>query len=131
MPVTHEWQPRFQQHLFTVEGEVDLSTADVLSGRLLLALLSPASTRVCLNMAAVRFIDSTGWGMLEDLGEIAAALGKSLLVVEPSERVLRVIRLLGRGAGVRQVIRPDGHSTYLRCDLRAARSFPGCSPSPR
>ena len=82
-------------------------------------------------MAAVTFFDSAGLDALTDIGEMAAAVGKSLLLVEPSERVVRVIELLGRGAGLSQAICAGRRTTYFRCEGYSALGCwerPGTDP---
>lgn len=128
MRVHHKWRQEHQRDIFTIEGDVDLSTADVLFDRLLPAVFSGESNGVWANMAAVTFFDSAGLDALTDIGEMAAALGKSLLLVEPSERVVRVIELLGRGAGLGQMVCAGRPTTYFRCDGYSAL---GCWQRPR
>lgn len=114
MWVTQPWQGAHRTDVFTVHGELDLLTADVLFDRLVPAVLSAESDTVCVNMAAVTFLDLAGFDALTELGKMAAVLGKALVLVEPSEHVVRLIQLLGFGGGLREVVRAGRRTTCFR-----------------
>lgn len=114
MQVIRERRRRHRRDVFTIRGDVDMSSADVLFDALLSAVLSTDSDTVFVNMADVTFFDSTGLDVLVDLREMAAACGKDVLLVEPSDRVTRVIELAGRGQGLRQVMRAGRRTTYVQ-----------------
>jgi anti-anti-sigma factor len=114
MQVASILRRRERRHSFTVTGDVDLSNADHLFEAVLPAVLSPDSDVVFVNMAGVLFFDSTGFEVLVDLGELAAACGKDLIVVKPSKAVARVIDLAGRRHDRHQAVERGRWTTYMR-----------------
>lgn len=77
-----------------VHGELDLATTP----RLLHAVLGPlamGAADVTVSLRQVDFIDSTGVVGLLHLRDAIAGHGGRLVLVEPSERVQRVLELTG------------------------------------
>jgi anti-anti-sigma factor len=76
--------------ILAVTGEIDISTAAAFEAALHEAM--EASGRVVIDLSGVRFMDSTGLGVLmrahKNQGEAAA---DSLRLAAPSERVVRVL----------------------------------------
>ena len=80
-----------------VAGEVDVYTAPTLRQHLRDAT-SGASPRIVVDMAAVKFLDSTGLGVLVGaMGRVREADGSMRLVVT-SDHILKVLRITGLDA---------------------------------
>ncbi|MGY4645416.1 anti-sigma B factor antagonist [Cellulomonas sp. URHB0016] len=80
------------QTVVDVVGEIDVSTADVLRERLL-DLLDQDRTDLVIDLRGVRFMDSTGLGVLVGTLKKARLLGGRLQLVIDSERLLKVFRI--------------------------------------
>src|SRR5690242_8627373 len=76
----------------TLAGEIDLATAPGVRQALMAALDSRDSLTV--NMAAVRFIDATGIGVLIAAANRARDRGGTLILQAPSQPVRRIIGIL-------------------------------------
>ncbi|WP_443623127.1 STAS domain-containing protein [Cellulomonas fengjieae] len=80
------------QTVVEVAGEIDVSTADVLRDRLT-ELLDRDRTDLVIDLREVRFMDSTGLGLLVGtLKKVRLAGGRLQLVID-SERLLKVFRI--------------------------------------
>jgi anti-anti-sigma factor len=80
--------------LVEVRGDLDRSGA-VEFRRALSALLAGSPTAaVALDLARVQFMDCAGARCLVWAAEQAAADGRSMTLLRPSDRVLRLLRLL-------------------------------------
>jgi len=79
------------EHL-EVLGEVDLASADQFAAAMDL-LLARGTSRACVRMAGVTFIDSSGLAALLRGHRSAADRNITLVVVEPSEPVRALLRL--------------------------------------
>lgn len=100
-----------------VGGEIDVYTAPVLRERL--ATLHEAGRHhLVVDLRAVRFMDSTGLGVLVGVLKRVRLSGGSLALVIDSERVLKVFRI----TALTQIF--DIHST-----LAAALAVPLPSPA--
>ncbi|MDQ2624116.1 MAG: STAS domain-containing protein [Actinomycetota bacterium] len=75
-----------------VGGEIDVYTAPVLRERLA-ALHEAGQQHLVVDLRAVRFMDSTGLGVLVGVLKRVRLAGGSLLLVIDSERVLKVFRI--------------------------------------
>ena len=83
-----------QTHVVSPTGEVDALTAPML-GRRLLGLVGQGKTSLVVDLSGVTFMDSTGIGVLVNA---LRALGRSegrLVLVCPTERVLRPFQITG------------------------------------
>jgi len=80
--------------LVTAVGEIDASTADLLSSVVSKALADGYSY-VVVDFAQVGFIDSTGLGVLVRSHRAAVASDAAFAVVHPTPQTLKLIRLLG------------------------------------
>jgi anti-anti-sigma factor len=78
-----------------VVGEVDLNCADDLAAVGVLHLADPAIHSVIVDLAAVTFLDSTGIGALVRIRNAARESGKSLALRNPSDSVMRVLKITG------------------------------------
>ena len=114
MRVTRSFRPRARRDGYTVSGDIDAACADTLIHALLPAVLSTESDTVLSNMAGVTFCDSAGVGVLLELREIAALWGKELLLVSPSEWVLRVVDLMGESKRLRRLTVAGEPATYYQ-----------------
>jgi anti-sigma B factor antagonist len=76
-----------------VSGDVDVATAGtVLSSGLELLNNRQVPSTLALDLTNVTFIDSTGLGVLVSLRNAA---GDDLVLLDPSERVLRLLDITG------------------------------------
>lgn len=80
------------QTVVEVDGEIDVSSADALRDELS-TLLDRDRTDLVIDLRAVRFMDSTGLGVLVGtLKKVRLAGGRLQLVID-SERLLKVFRI--------------------------------------
>ena len=89
-----QWSTARSPHQVSVflEGEVDLSTADVLRN-LLAEVLAEHPTKVVVDMAGVSFLDSTGIRCLLAAHAAAATGGCRLVVRRPTRAILRIFTI--------------------------------------
>jgi anti-sigma B factor antagonist len=78
----------------SLSGEIDLSTAPLLSGTVG-DLLTESPPRVVLDMAGVTFCDSQGLGTLVVLSRRAAMAQSYLVLTNVGEFLLRVLDITG------------------------------------
>jgi anti-sigma B factor antagonist len=81
-------------------GEIDVLTAPRL-GRRLLGLVDEGKTRLVVDLSRVTFMDSTGIGVLLNALKRARGRDGGLVLVCPSERVLRPFQVTGLVAHLR------------------------------
>jgi anti-sigma B factor antagonist len=81
-------------HVLSPKGEVDARTAPQLARRLLW-LAEEGKTGVVVDLSGVRFIDSTGLGVLLNGLRVLGSRSGRLVVVCPNERVLRPFQVTG------------------------------------
>ena len=79
-----------------LRGELDMSTAEDLSGRLD-ALLADGRHRIVLDLTDLDFVDSTGLSTIVRARTSAVQAGGSLAISSASHRVRRVFDLTGLG----------------------------------
>jgi anti-sigma B factor antagonist len=87
-----------------VEGELDLATAPVLA-----AHLDPLPSwchDVVIDVAGLRFVDSTGLGVLLRAHHVARDEGRRLLLASPSDRLRRLLEISAL-ADILLVAEPD------------------------
>jgi anti-anti-sigma factor len=91
-----QWSTARLPHQVSVvlEGEVDLSTADVLSN-LLAEVLAERPSKVVVDLAGVSFLDSTGIKCLLAAQTAAASGGCRLVVRRPTRAILRIFTICG------------------------------------
>jgi anti-sigma B factor antagonist len=75
-----------------VDGEIDVSSADALRDQLS-ELLERDRTDLVIDLRAVRFMDSTGLGVLVGTLKKVRLAGGQLQLVIDSERLLKVFRI--------------------------------------
>jgi anti-sigma B factor antagonist len=78
----------------SLSGEIDLSTAPLLSGTIN-ELLADAPPRVVLDMSGVTFCDSQGLGTLVVLSRKAGLAHSYLVLTNVGEFLLRVLDITG------------------------------------
>ncbi|MGK5738738.1 STAS domain-containing protein [Micromonospora sp. URMC 103] len=78
-------------------GEVDMATADVLHAALTNVLRRPEIRAVVVDLAEVRFLDSSGIRVLVSAATTARRDGVTLRVVDPQPVVARVLRITSVG----------------------------------
>ena len=81
-------------------GEIDVLTAPQL-GRRLLGLVDEGKTRLVVDLSRVTFMDSTGIGVLLNALRRATGRDGSLVLVCPTERILRPFQVTGLVAHLR------------------------------
>lgn len=82
-----------------VSGELDMATVPALECAAL-ALLS-VTPRLVLELERTTFIDSSGYRLIQTLGERASSEGGELTLIANSAPVQRLLELLGPPPGVR------------------------------
>jgi len=81
-------------HVVAPCGEVDVVTAPQL-GRRLLGLADEGKTRVVVDLSQVTFMDSTGIGVLLNALKHMRLRKGALVLVCPTERILRPFQITG------------------------------------
>jgi anti-sigma B factor antagonist len=79
--------------VLTLAGEIDISCAEQIGDLAVGTLESHCIRLLALDMSAVTFVDSSGMGALVRMFQEAKAQGKGLSVRNPSEPVLKLLRL--------------------------------------
>ena len=93
--IVHRSQVRPGLALVTVEGEVDLHTADQVREAIVGAIGEWQPTELRVNLAAVPFMDSMGISALIAGYRAAAAAEVAFRVVEPSRGLLSLLEITG------------------------------------
>ena len=86
--------PTPERYTIRVSGEVDISNADKLREAIDFSLEQPTE-EICLDLADVAYIDSTGIGVLVGAAHHAADRGKGFSAINAQAGVMRVAQLLG------------------------------------
>jgi anti-sigma B factor antagonist len=81
-------------HVVSVRGEIDAATAPRLGSRLF-GLADEGKTGVVVDLSEVTFMDSTGIGVLLNALNHFATRHAQMVLVCPSERVLRPLEITG------------------------------------
>jgi anti-sigma B factor antagonist len=81
-------------HVVEPRGEIDALTAPRL-GRRLLGLVAEGKTRLVVDLSLVTFMDSTGIGVLLNALRRVTGRDGGLVLVCPTERVLRPFQVTG------------------------------------
>lgn len=92
MDVSVHTYPSGERTVVEVGGEIDVYTAPVLRERLA-ALHEAGARHLIVDLRAVRFMDSTGLGVLVGALKRVRLSSGSLLLVIDSERVLKVFKI--------------------------------------
>lgn len=77
--------------LISIGGEIDLNTVNVLESHIDDALLQKKD--IIIDMSNVRFIDSTGIGLLVQTYKRLKQYGKSITITNAQESVRKVFRI--------------------------------------
>lgn len=75
-------------------GEIDVYTAPFVRERLD-EVIHDGKIDIIVDLSAVRFLDSTGLGVLVGRLKLARGLGGALRLVSPDDRVLKVFQITG------------------------------------
>ena len=86
--------PTPERYTIRVSGEVDISNADKLREAIDVSLEQPTE-EICLDLADVAYIASTGIGVLVGAAHHAADRGKGFSAINAQAGVMRVAQLLG------------------------------------
>jgi anti-sigma B factor antagonist len=78
-----------------VTGEVDVATCGLLGDRLLRVVTDEDFRGLVVNLAGVRFLDSTGLGVLVGVWRRVAAATAGLALAAPAPQVQRVLHTAG------------------------------------
>src|ERR1700729_2242441 len=105
-------------------GEIDVATAPVLKSRLV-ALLDGGFTRYVLDLSGVRYLDSTGLGVLIGFGRRLNGDGRIALAHVPGP-VLALLELTGLDASFEVFATNEDALAHLRGERQVAQ--PGLSP---
>jgi anti-sigma B factor antagonist len=109
----------------TITGEVDLATAPRLKSSLL-ELLDEGFSRFVLDLSAVRYLDSTGLGVLIAFSRRLPEEGRIVLAHTP-EPVLSLLELTGLDAQFQTLASVEDALAQLRGDSQAAAQPPLCA----
>ena len=78
-----------------VRGEVDVYTSGALRDGLLRVITDDGQSGLVVNLADVKFIDSTGLGVLVGVLHRVRATNRSLALAAPSQRARRILNTTG------------------------------------
>lgn len=78
-----------------VSGEVDVSNADALRKAIDEAIANEDVQAVCVNLAEVPYIDSTGIGVLVGSSHKAVDAQRTFTVLDAQDNVVRILGMLG------------------------------------
>lgn len=83
--------------MISVSGDIDHHSAKRIRGEIDSSLYIHRPKRAVMNMSEVEFMDSAGLGLI--LGRLASAekLGCKLTILDPSDRVMKILELAGAG----------------------------------
>jgi anti-sigma B factor antagonist len=84
-------------HRLSVSGELDLATTPQLEQQAR-TLLADGARSIVIDLANLKFIDSTGLRLLLVLSQQAADEGWRMLITRPSEQVRTILKITGTGA---------------------------------
>ena len=80
-----------------IDGEIDHHSARSVRAQIDDSLALSGASRLVLDMSRVRFMDSSGLGLILGRYAKAQALGASFCVVDPSASVRKVLDVAGAG----------------------------------
>jgi len=79
----------------TVTGEVDIATSGAFRDGLLRVITDESHCSLVVNLARVRFIDSTGIGVLIGIWHSLRARNSSFALADPSRQARRLLHTTG------------------------------------
>ena len=79
----------------TLHGEIDHHSAASVRGEIDTALFKHRPRCLRLDLADVGFMDSSGLGLILGRAALCRELGAHLSLLHPSERIMRVFRVVG------------------------------------
>ena len=109
------------EHLVTLEGELDMATANGLSEW----LIEISGSAVIVDLAEVTFMDSSGINALAVARGHIAEAGDRLIVTRPSPIVKRTLKIVGLAHWVEEW-KPDWHATVRSSTVSTDGEEPLC-----
>jgi anti-sigma B factor antagonist len=93
LSVTHDVDPSGRDRL-TAQGSIDLASREQFleAGR---KALRDGATTLAIDLSGVTFMDSTGIGSLVELTRDAEDGGAGIVLVSPSDRIVRLLEITG------------------------------------
>ncbi|MBQ3483483.1 MAG: STAS domain-containing protein [Clostridia bacterium] len=91
----YETRSRDRRLFVTLYGEIDHHGAVALREELDALLLRERPARLVLDLAHVEFMDSAGLGLLMGRYRLMRELGGEMAIINPNDRVLKILRLAG------------------------------------
>lgn len=93
----YRYEVRSRDRLLCVElsGEIDHHSAVSLREELDELILRERPLRLVLGLSKIEFMDSAGLGLLMGRYRLLRELGGTLVIAEPNERVMKILRLCG------------------------------------
>jgi anti-sigma B factor antagonist len=76
-------------------GDIDYTNSGTVVSTMQSTLTAHGPTVVCVDLAAVTFLDSSGIGVLVIANQLAGTLGAAFEVVRPSRNVFEQLRITG------------------------------------
>jgi anti-anti-sigma factor len=76
-------------------GSIDLGTRDRFLSFGMSAMSSAETREFLLDLSAVSFLDSVGVGALVKLDQVARDNDRTMILLRPSERVVRLLEMVG------------------------------------
>ena len=102
VPFRVDYRRSWGRAVIVVEGELDMATAPYLGEALKAAMTGDGflGSSVMIDLSRVEFIDCSGWSPIVAAATAGEAAGLSLVVVDPSRPVCRLLELLGIAPGI-------------------------------
>jgi anti-sigma B factor antagonist len=92
--------------LVTVTGEIDIYTAPRFRDELL-AAIEDGAAEICIDLAGIEFMDSTGLTVLISAAKRLNASGGRLVLAAPSRPVVKLLAITGLNQVFTVVSRPE------------------------
>ena len=92
--------------LLSVKGEIDIYTAPRFRDELL-AVIEDGAEEVCVDLAGIEFMDSTGLTVLISAAKRLNAAGGRLVLAAPSRPVVKLLAITGLNQVFTIVSRPE------------------------
>ncbi|MEO7125273.1 MAG: STAS domain-containing protein [Nakamurella sp.] len=83
------------RQILTLRGSLDMSSRSLLKQQSLVALETPDTTGIVLDLASIEFLDSSGIGCIVEIASDAKERDISFALRSPSDRVIRILTVAG------------------------------------
>lgn len=80
---------------FFISGEIDHHNAKTIRKMIDSDIFIKRPENVCLDLSQVDFMDSSGLGLIMGRYKTATEMGLSFKIVNPSERIVKILKLAG------------------------------------